>query len=284
MAKECSHFLEQVEHGCYLAQATLSTLQMYEERLGDEFSTRHFQALKSKACSLRSGSCGAMSAWNAAWVRCQEVRQRLEKMQKKKACKDKKRNQQTTAVSTHGEDGGMEKRTEMREVEWSLTQQTIPQKDVAYIRESEHTTAAFLKGNEPQNGHSHLDTKWKPRGHHSEADLRRTASVQEDADISWHRILGRSLSEGSRITTFTPFAIDDSLFNVKEPVYQRNKVPQKSEPLQNPPSSPFESLSVKSKDGNAEGPTKEDTASTQSSDETNESFFTPTENNGNNVL
>uniref|UniRef100_A0A3Q2YVQ1 Quattro n=1 Tax=Hippocampus comes TaxID=109280 RepID=A0A3Q2YVQ1_HIPCM len=306
LAKECSHFLEQVEHGCYLAQATLSTLQMYEERLGDEFSTRHFQALKSKACSLRSGSCGAMSVWNAAWVRCQEVRQRLEKMQKKKACKDKKRNQQTTAVSTHGEDGGMEKRTEMREAEWSLTQQPTSQKDVAYIPESEHTTAAFLKGNEkreppalelrpqnnretptgPQNFHSHLDTKWKPRGHHSEADLRKTASVQEDADISWHRILGRSLSEGSPITTYTPFAIDVSLFNVKEPVYQMNKVPltQKSEPLQNLPSSQFENLSVKSKDGNEECPTKEDPASIQSSDETNESFFTPTENNGNNVL
>nr|XP_061814202.1 puratrophin-1-like [Nerophis lumbriciformis] len=63
VAKECSHFLEKLEQGCYLAESNLSTLQMYEERLCDEFSTRHFQAFKSKACSLRSGSSGAMSVW-----------------------------------------------------------------------------------------------------------------------------------------------------------------------------------------------------------------------------
>uniref|UniRef100_A0A8C4DZ83 Quattro n=1 Tax=Dicentrarchus labrax TaxID=13489 RepID=A0A8C4DZ83_DICLA len=75
LAKECSHFLEKVEQGCYSAQ-TLSTLQMYEERLGGEFSTPHFQALKAKACTVGKGAL----MWNATWVQCQEVRQRLEEI------------------------------------------------------------------------------------------------------------------------------------------------------------------------------------------------------------
>ncbi|XP_077386590.1 quattro isoform X2 [Festucalex cinctus] len=294
LAKECNLFLEKVEHGCYLAQATLSTLQMYEERLGDEFSTRHFQALKSKACTLRSGSSGALSVWNAAWVLCQEVRQRLEKMQKKKACRDKKQNQQTTAVST----AGVENKTEMRETEMPLTQNSTSQMDVACIPESQHITAASVKANEktepqalmvltqtneetptdPQNIHFHLHTKWNPRGHHSEVDLRRTVSVQGDADISRHRVLGRSLSEGSRITTCTPFIIGVSPFNVKQPLCRRNKRPleQNSEPIQNLPSSHKESLS--------ESPTKEHKASTQSSEDIKETLVISTENNGSNIL
>ncbi|XP_077430440.1 quattro [Vanacampus margaritifer] len=290
LAKECNHFLEKVEHGCNLAQATLSTLQMYEARLGDEFSTQHFQALKSKACTLRSGSSGAMSVWNAAWVLCQDVRRRLEKMQKKKAFGDKKQNQQNTAVSTHGEAAGMEHKPERREAERPLTQQATSQKDVAHIPGSEHITAASLKSNEktepqalkllPQtNGetiHFHPDTKWNPRGHHSEVDLRRTASVQGVTDVSRHRVLGRSLSEGSCITTYTPFAIGVSPFHVKQTLCQRRALEQNSEPIQNLPFSHKESP--------CERPTKEHKASTQSSEDIKETFVISTENNGCNVL
>ncbi|XP_061544589.1 quattro isoform X1 [Phycodurus eques] len=311
-AKECSNFLEQVELGCYLPQATLSTLQLYEERLGDEFSTRHFQALKSKACSLRSGSLGAMSMWNAAWVHCQEVRQRLEKTQKKKVCRDKKQNQQTTALNTHGETGGMEIKPEMREDEWSLTQQPTCQKDVVHIPKSEHATAAssLLKGNEerepqalklqrlrngetrtgPQIVHFHPDIKWKSRGHHSDVDLSRTALVQGDANpkvmlIPRYQVLGRSMSEGSCITTHMPFSIGVSPFNVRQPLCQRNKqlLEQNSEPLQNLSAPHIESLSFKSRDGNEECPTKEHTTSTQISEDRKEIFISK-ENNGSNVL
>ncbi|XP_037107684.1 uncharacterized protein LOC119123025 isoform X1 [Syngnathus acus] len=289
LAKECGHFLEQVEHECYLAQTNLSTLQMYEERLGDEFSTRNFQALKSKACSLRSGSSGAMKVWNAAWVRCQEVRQRLEKMQKKKkACRDKKHNQQTMVVSTHGQTGGMESKTEMREVESSLTQHANSQK--VYIPQNQHTKAASLKANE--NGEPPAlkllpqrkgETKWKPRGHRSEADLRRTASVQTEADVSRHRVLSRSLSEGSCITTYSPFAFALAPFHEKQPLCQTSKrtSEQNPEPLQSLPSSYFENLSFKSTEGDQEGLTKEHPAPTLSCD--NETIVVPTDN-GSNIL
>uniref|UniRef100_A0A8C2ZXN2 Quattro n=1 Tax=Cyclopterus lumpus TaxID=8103 RepID=A0A8C2ZXN2_CYCLU len=124
LAKECSHFLEQVEPGCYPAQ-TLRTLQMYEERLGGEFSTLHFQALKAKACA---GASGVMGVWNAARIQCQEVGQRLKEMQQKEKGVDKNQIHQITAANPQGEVGGMEKeekRSEAGEDGCSLTQQKV---------------------------------------------------------------------------------------------------------------------------------------------------------------
>uniref|UniRef100_A0A8C7UZS3 DH domain-containing protein n=1 Tax=Oncorhynchus mykiss TaxID=8022 RepID=A0A8C7UZS3_ONCMY len=73
LAKECRQYLEQLETGCYPAKACLSMLKTYEERLGNCFSSRHFQ--KIKACSMKSSR--GMNLWNATWVQCQEVSQRL---------------------------------------------------------------------------------------------------------------------------------------------------------------------------------------------------------------
>uniref|UniRef100_A0A8C9X0R8 protein-glutamine gamma-glutamyltransferase n=1 Tax=Sander lucioperca TaxID=283035 RepID=A0A8C9X0R8_SANLU len=129
LAKECIHSLEQVEQGCYSAQA-LSTLQMYEERLGGEFSTLQFQALKAKACAVGSGALGVMRVWNVAWVQCQEVRQRLQ--EKKEKGVDKNQIQPTTAANPQGDDGGIEKeekKNEEGENECFLTQQPTSQKD-----------------------------------------------------------------------------------------------------------------------------------------------------------
>uniref|UniRef100_A0A4W5QST2 Quattro n=1 Tax=Hucho hucho TaxID=62062 RepID=A0A4W5QST2_9TELE len=75
LAKECRQYLEQLETGCCPAKACLSMLKTYEERLGDCFSSRHFQKIKAKACSVRSSR--GMNLWNAAWIQCQEVSQRL---------------------------------------------------------------------------------------------------------------------------------------------------------------------------------------------------------------
>uniref|UniRef100_A0A8C7UZD8 protein-glutamine gamma-glutamyltransferase n=1 Tax=Oncorhynchus mykiss TaxID=8022 RepID=A0A8C7UZD8_ONCMY len=74
LAKECRQYLEQLETGCYPAKACLSMLKTYEERLGNCFSSRHFQ--KIKACSMKSSR--GMNLWNATWVQCQEVSQVLE--------------------------------------------------------------------------------------------------------------------------------------------------------------------------------------------------------------
>uniref|UniRef100_A0A8C7GHB8 protein-glutamine gamma-glutamyltransferase n=1 Tax=Oncorhynchus kisutch TaxID=8019 RepID=A0A8C7GHB8_ONCKI len=73
LAKECKQYLEQLEKGCYPAKACLSMLKSYEERLGNCFSSRHFQ--KIKACSVKSSR--GMNLWNATWVQCQEVSQWL---------------------------------------------------------------------------------------------------------------------------------------------------------------------------------------------------------------
>ncbi|KAK6320966.1 hypothetical protein J4Q44_G00079420, partial [Coregonus suidteri] len=88
LAKECRQYLEQVETGCYPANANLSTLKTYNERLGDCFSARHFQTVKAKAYSARGS--GGKRLWNAAWIQCQEVSQRLgERLQQRGDAADK---------------------------------------------------------------------------------------------------------------------------------------------------------------------------------------------------
>ncbi|XP_068455068.1 puratrophin-1-like [Clinocottus analis] len=107
LAKECSDFLEQVEQGCYPPQ-TLRTLQMFEERLGAEFSPLHFQAVRAEAGSVGSGASGAMRVWNAAWIQRTDVGQRLKAALKKEKGVDKNQIRQLTAANHQGGVGGME--------------------------------------------------------------------------------------------------------------------------------------------------------------------------------
>ncbi|KAM6927948.1 quattro [Xenentodon cancila] len=227
LAKECSHFSEQVEEGSWSAHA-LSTLQMYKERLGGEFSTQHFEALRAEVCAVGSAAPGIMRVWNAAWVQSQEVRQRLEEMQKKKGV-DKSQIQQTTAANPPGEHGEMEregKSSEVGEAVSSLTQQHVSHTELfspAEITGQSSKSPSFkdnLKGRKNQGlkmlqfpeksvksptrtlisaqicDHN-TETKWRPREHHSEADLRSASSTTEAKDLPLHQSLGRSLSDGS---------------------------------------------------------------------------------------
>ncbi|XP_040890117.1 uncharacterized protein KIAA1755-like [Toxotes jaculatrix] len=278
LAKECSHFLEKVEQGCYSAQ-NLSTLQMYEERLGGEFSTPHFQALKVKASGLGSGASGVMKVWNAAWVQCQEVRQSLEEIQKKKGV-DKNQIQQTTAVNSQGEDGGMgnkEKQSELGEDECSLTPQSTSPKEMVNISEREResaTVACFnnhlkpdFKGCEKdeaqaqklpdatvknekitlvfsQNCDCHPEAKWRPREHYSETDLRSTGSTEVGEEFPLHKALGRSLSEGSCVSPHLMSISGFSPLNVRHKHCQNRTqaLEQNLKPVQNRPTSHDESL------------------------------------------
>uniref|UniRef100_A0A8C8DZI6 protein-glutamine gamma-glutamyltransferase n=1 Tax=Oryzias sinensis TaxID=183150 RepID=A0A8C8DZI6_9TELE len=131
-AKECGQFVEQIEEGCWTAQ-TLSTLQLYKERLGSEFSDSNFQALRAKACSVGPGASGMMKTWNAARVRCQEVKQRLEEVQRKKRGKDKNQIPQTAAVNPPGKENEIKgRRSELEEAEGSSILQPIFQTEGAY--------------------------------------------------------------------------------------------------------------------------------------------------------
>ncbi|XP_029288016.1 quattro isoform X2 [Cottoperca gobio] len=324
LAKECSHFLEQVEQGCYSAQ-TVRTLQMYEERLGGEFSTLHFQSVKAKACAVRSGASGVMRVWNAAWVQCQEVRQQLKERQKEEKYVDKNQIQQTTAANPQGEDGGVEKeekRSEVGEGQYSLTQQPTSQKEVASISENEGemTTAACfnhhlkpdLKGGGngesqvqklpeaavqhekmtpvfPLNGECHPETKPRPREHHSEADLRSAAPVEGADDFPLQQPLGRSLSEGSCASSHLASISGFSPLNVRhkhcQPLEQ-NLQPVQNLPISHNESSRSENLSCESKRHSNEEEGGGSTVSTQSPKDlkTPETLLTPTENNGSNVL
>lgn len=328
MAKECSHFLDQVELGCYSAQAHQSTLQMYEEQLGGEFSSTRFQTLKAKACTVRSGASGVMGVWNAAWVQCQEVRQRVEEMQKNNQCIDKSQNQQTTAVNTQGEAGGREKneeRSEEGEVDCSLTQKSTSHKEVVNILESASesvTVACFnhylkpdLKGSEEGESevlplpeasvkigkitptfpqiNCHPETKWRPRVHHSETDLRSTDSLEWGDDFLSHKPLGRSLSEGSHTSCHLTFASNFSPLNERHKHCQSKIQPliQNQQTIQSPSSSHDKSLLLTcelNEDSNKEegGSNKGYTVSTQSPKDlrTPEILFSPTEKNDTNAL
>lgn len=326
LAKECSRFLEKVEPRCYSA-STLSTLQMYEERLGGEFSTLHFQAVKAKACAMGSGVSGVMRLWNAAWVQCQELRQHLEEMQKQKKCIDKNQFQQSTAANPQGKDGGVEKkekRSGLREGEFSLTQQLTSQKEEVKVSETEgeSTTAACfthylkpdLKGSEkresrvqnlphapvknekmtfPQNGSCQPESKWRPREHHSEADLRSADSFEGGDDFPVRQALARSLSEGSHVSCHLTSTYGFSPLNVRNKHCQSVTQPLKLnlQPVQNLHISHDESLrcgnlSCASKSDSNEEEGEGCTASTQGPQDlrTPETLLTPTENNGSNVL
>ncbi|XP_034536478.1 triple functional domain protein-like [Notolabrus celidotus] len=324
LAKECSHFLEKVEQGCYSAQ-TQSTLQMYEERLGGEFSTQHFKAMKAKACATGSGASGAMRVWNAAWIQCQEVRQRLEEMQKKmKKGIDKNQIQPTTAVNPREEDGGtekMEKRSEVGEDECSMMKQPTPQEEAVNVSDREGITSTAepidhyiktdLTGSEngesqalkspespveiekmtpvsSQNSDCYSKTK-----HHSEADLRSADSAEGGNVFQTHQPLGRSLSEGSRVNA--PF----SVLSCFSPLNMRNKhcqsrtqpLEQNLQLLQNLPISQNESLQAgnlsweSKRDSNEEaGEGCLDISHGPTNASTPETLLTSTENNGDNVL
>ncbi|XP_040059586.2 quattro [Gasterosteus aculeatus] len=322
LAKECFHFLEQVEQGCYPAP-TLRTLQMYEERLGGKFSTPHFQALKAETCAMGSGASGVMRVWNAALVQCQEVGQRLKEMLKKE--KDKNQIQQLTAANPQAEDREMEKEkkiTEVGEDESSLTQQRTSQKEVVKIAESEgqRTTAACFnhhlkhdtkeesQGQElpeaavktekianffPQCIDCHPETRHGPREHHSEADLRSTHSVEGGGDFPLHQSLGRSLSEGSCVCSRLTCTSGFSPLNVRHKHCQSKTQPleQNLQPVQNLPISHSETvrsgnLSCESKRDSNEEEGGGFTVSTQSPKDlrTSETLLTQTENSGSNVL
>lgn len=297
---------------------------MYEERLGGEFSTLNFQALKAKACTVGSGASGVMRMWNAAWVQCQDVRQHLEEIKKGV---DKNQIQQNTAANPQEEDGGKEKKEEQSEVggdRCSATQQLTSHNDAVKVTESETGSNSGPSANQHshpdqigskkaeseelkspeasskndtthifKSSSSHSESKWRPRGHHSQADLRSISSVKGDDGFPSHQPLGRSLSEGSytsshliSISAFPPL-------NVRHKHCQNKMQPleQSLQPVQNMPISHNESLqtgnlSCESRRDSNEEEGERCTASTQSLNDLKapETLHTPMENNGSNVL
>lgn len=307
-----------------MAQASLSTLQMYEERMGDKFSTLHFQDLKSKACAVRLGAAGMMRVWNAAWVQCQEVRRRLEQMQKKNMFIDNNQNQQTAAVITQEEAEGMEKeerRIEAGETEGTLTPQLTSPKEVdditdkasetdaapclnhylnPVLKETGESPAAYLpeaavENKTPfcsPNAESHTDAKWGLREHHSEAELRSAGSVEVGDDLPWRRPFGRSLSEGSCVSARLTFGF--SPLNVRQTHCRSGAQELNVQPIPNLPASQSQILysvhlncKAQRDSDEVEGcPTEGCTVSTQSPKDsrTPETLLIPSDNNGSNVL
>ncbi|XP_061583723.1 uncharacterized protein KIAA1755-like isoform X2 [Cololabis saira] len=262
LAKECSQFSEQVEEGSWSAH-TLSTLQMYKERLGGEFSTHHFEALRAEACAVGSAGPGIMKVWNAAWVQSQEVRQCLEEMQKKKKKKgvDKSQIQQTAAANPPGEHGEMEregKRNELGEAVSALTQQPVSLTESVSPAEitGESSKGASFKDNFKGGNSQGLkemespekfvknptrtplsaqicdhnpENKWRPREHCSEADLRNASSTTEAKDFPPHQSLGRSLSDNSCVKS----SACASALNISHKHHHSWSLGQNLQPLQN---------------------------------------------------
>lgn len=310
LAKECSHFLEQEEQGCSSVQSSLSTLQMFEERLGGEFSTSHFQALKTKACALGSGGSGLMKVWNAAWHECQKVKQRLDEMQKKKKkCLNKIDKKQATSAEQRANAAGMENRREGSEA-GENDQQTASFKELVSNADGAKENITSVSSNLPlkpefegsnhskplgesgnsavQNGSCH--TKCKPREHHSEEDLR-TVDSNERRAFPPHKALGRSLSEGSKVSSHLTPIPNFKPLNVQHKHCQDRTQPLEqdltsSQKLPVPCDETVHSVSHNDTYEEEGGPAKGCTVSTQSPKDlrTPETLLTLTENNGSNVL
>uniref|UniRef100_A0A671XPH5 Quattro n=1 Tax=Sparus aurata TaxID=8175 RepID=A0A671XPH5_SPAAU len=248
LAKECSHFLEKVEPGCYSAQ-NLSTLQMYEERLGGEFSTPHFQALKAKACAVGLGASGVMRVWNAALVECREVRQRLEEMQMKKGV-DKNQIQPTTAANPQGEDGGIEKREKIK----------------TKLRPREHHSEADLRSTDSVEGGRDVPPH-QPLGR----------SLSEGSHASPYL---------TSTSSFSPLNVRHKHCQSWTQPLEQNPKPVQNLPNSHNESLQSGNLSCKSKSNGIEDESEGCTASTQSPKDlkTPETLLTAAENNCSNVL
>lgn len=190
---------------------------MFEEKLGGEFSTLNFQAVKAKACTVGSGAGGAMKAWNAAWVQCQQLRQQLHKM---------KEIQQITAAHPQPEDGGVEKTEEGSEC----------QKDNVKLCEhegGESTVTTELTGNLPHATVQYAafpHNSQRPREHHSEADLRTVDPAEGDGGCPARQHLGRSLSEGSQAgcqlpSSFIPLNVRNKHCHSRTRLHPVHKLP-----------------------------------------------------------
>lgn len=228
---------------------------MYEQRLGGEFSTPHFQAVKAKACALGSGASAAMRVWNAAWAQCREVRQHLKEMQKKKKYIDKNQIQKTTAAKSPGEHGEMEKEEKgsvIAEAEHSLTPQLSTSAvclNCNNFKESKNKESKELHLPEmpDKNGEntsdfslntdSHQESKLRPREHHSETDLRDVNSMKGSEDFPSHQPLSRSLSEGSHVCSYLTSVPGFSPLNVshKHCHSKTQSLEQNQQPIQNLP-------------------------------------------------
>lgn len=310
MGKDCSHVLEQVEQG-RCSDQSLSTLQMYEERLGGEFSTPHFQAVKAKACAMGSRASGAVRVWNAAWVQCQEIRRRLKEMQKKKKNIDKSQIQQTTAANTQGEHGEIEKEEKgsvIAEAEQSLTPQLST--SAAYFnhhdfKESKEKDSKELQLPEmpdknventsdfPQVSNCLQESKFRPREHHSETDLSNVSATKGADELPLHQPLSRSRSEGSRVNPlltsfpgFSPSSVGHKLCHSKTQSLEQNQ-----QGIQNVPFSHNKRLWAGNLIRNSERDSNEGKGegcmdSTQSPEDVRapETLLTPTEFNGSNTM
>uniref|UniRef100_A0A1A7X9W0 Quattro n=1 Tax=Iconisemion striatum TaxID=60296 RepID=A0A1A7X9W0_9TELE len=321
-AKDCGSFLEQVEDECLSAQ-TLTTIQMYKEKLDGEFSTQRFQALKAKARAMGSGASGMMRMWNGAWNQSQEVKQRLEEMQKKKKSVDKKQIQPTTAANPLGKHSGMEReeeRNELGEAECSLIVQSVSPKETDNTAENskEHISGACselnfettVKDSEkkaskvhpspetkpindtrtliiPQGDDCCPESKHGPREHHGEADV--SSSVKDEEGFPSHQHLGRSLSDGScvrRLSGGSPLSTSHKHCHSKKHSLDQNLPPTQSLHMyRNESLWPGNQNCESKQDGNeVEG--EGCAASTQRPEElrSSETLLTPTEHNGSNVL
>ncbi|XP_034022917.1 uncharacterized protein KIAA1755 homolog [Thalassophryne amazonica] len=308
LTKECSDFLKQVENGSNSAQACLTTLHAYEERLSGEFSTTHFQAVKSKACALGSAALGVITVWRAALMRCQEVRERLEEMQEKNA-RDKNQNLPDIPADCQEKAGEIKKeeRNEMGEAKYSLKEDqrrnSAPESNTVVgfnyqfkmaLHRSDEGESLHQKSVEnvkmtlvsPQDPDGPPETTWKPREHHSEADLRSVDSA--DGGFKLHQALGRSLSEGSAVrshmmclSSFSPLIVRHKHCDSRMQPLVHN--------VQTPPNLHFSHneslLPGYTNSGSNEQQAERCTGPTQSSDfRTQEALHKDTEHNGPNVL
>lgn len=242
----------QAEDACLSAE-TLSTLQMYQERFDGEFSARRFQALKAKACAVGAGASRVMGAWNAVWVQSQEVKQRLEEMQKKKGV-DRKQIQQTTAANPlgkHSEAKREGERGELGEAECSLmlSPKERPKESfsAACCTDNNKTLFTESKNQEfslqaqaenapavpvlPQIGHCVPENNWRPREHRSKADPRSLNATKDGERFPLHRHLGRSLSEG--MCAINPSDLSPHNKSHKHGHSKRHSLDQNLQPTQN---------------------------------------------------
>ncbi|XP_053492141.1 quattro isoform X4 [Ictalurus furcatus] len=204
LTKECSHYLEHIEMGCYPETANISKLKYFQERF-KAFSFERFEEEKNNAMTEKHHD--VIRVWSEACLACQEVKKTLEEKLLEFDRKQKLRTfvqrdemmlkneelslQTPTSCLTSLSSGNVKAQSQQSEAhrQTQIQESHARGKSVNIHKDSALASIVTAKL-----------VKFR-REHHSETDLRNVDLVGRGEKTL---ALGRSHSEGSCIRSFDP--------------------------------------------------------------------------------
>ncbi|XP_046704891.1 quattro isoform X2 [Silurus meridionalis] len=207
LTKECSHFLEHMEMGCYTETSNISKLKSFQERF-KAFLPEHFEEEKSNAMTEKHH--GVVRVWSEACSVCQEVRQILDEKLLELDRKLKLQSFPQRDETMVKNDKASPHTPTSRKTSYSLAHVEVQSQQCEAYRQIQNAQCESVHIHKQSTLENTLTDKLVkfPREHYSEADLRNDDFVGRSER---NRALGRSHSEGSCVRSFSPMLTGSSL-------------------------------------------------------------------------